>query len=119
MPIELRYRTYFATLRVPDDLRAKLGRSVFRQTLQTDSKRTAEQRAAPLIAQWRSQIEAARGDPNSNDATFWRDALRRAQGTGARDGHGRPADERALVLDLIEDAADRVGMVNVDQRNKV
>ena len=79
MPIELRHLTYFAYLDVPIDVRKRMGRRVFRQTLQTDSRSVAERRAAPLIAQWKAEIERAREEPNHNDARFWRDALRRAK----------------------------------------
>ncbi len=79
MPIELRYRTYFAYLDVPRDVREGLRRRVFRQTLKTDSRSVAERRAAPIIAQWKSEIARVREEPNHNDAKFWRDALRRAK----------------------------------------
>ena len=79
MPIELRYRTFFAYLDVPKDVRRSIGRRVFRRTLQTDSRSVAERRAALLIAQWKSEISKAREEPNHNDALFWRDQLRRAK----------------------------------------
>ena len=79
MPIELRHRTYFAYLDVPKDVREVLRRRVFRQTLKTDSRSVAERRAAPMIAQWKSEIARVREEPNHNDAKFWRDALRRAK----------------------------------------
>jgi hypothetical protein len=47
VPIEIRHRTYFAYLDVPKDVRQVLGRRVFRQTLQTDSRSVAKRRAAP------------------------------------------------------------------------
>lgn len=105
MPIELRYRTYFAYLDVPVDVRAQLGRRVFRHRLQTDSPSVAGRRAAPIVAQWRAVIAAARNQPNSNDAKFWRDALRAA----------KTEEQRALVLEHIEAAAWEVGAVHVDQ----
>ncbi len=79
MPIELRNRTYFAYLDVPKDVRAKLKRRIFRKTLKTDSRSVAKRRAAPFVAHWKAEIAKARGEPNSNDARFWRDALRRAK----------------------------------------
>ena len=79
MPIELRHRTYFAYLDVPKDVRRILGRRIYRQTLQTDSRTVAERRMAPLIAQWKTDIAKAREEPNHNDAKFWRDALQRAK----------------------------------------
>ena len=63
VPIELRHRTYFAYLDVPKDVRAKLKRRVFRETLQTDSRSVADRRAAPKIAHWKSAIAKAREEP--------------------------------------------------------
>jgi len=79
MPIELRYRTYFAYLDVPKDVRKRLKRRIYRQTLQTDSKSIAERRAAPLIAQWKSEIAYKRDEPNHDDSMFWRNALKKAK----------------------------------------
>lgn len=135
MSIELRYRKWFAYLTVPADVRAKLGRRVFRQTLRTDSRAVAERRAAILVAAWKAQIEDARGKPGTDDAAFWQGsalapARRRAKelhsdGSGRTRGevHDMPRDdddpavwrdalrrartpeERDLVLELIEDKA--------------
>ncbi len=66
VPIELRHRTYFAYLDVPKDVRSKLGRRVFRETLRTDSPSVAARRGAPKIAQWRAEIARARGLPPEN-----------------------------------------------------
>ncbi len=79
MPIERRHRTYYAYLDVLKDVRAKLRRRVFRETLQTDSRSVADRRAAPKIAHWKSAIAKAREEPNHNDARYFRDALRRAK----------------------------------------
>ena len=104
MPIELRHRTYFAYLDVPADVRAKLGRRVFRETLQTDSRSLAKRRAAVKIEQWKTEIARARDEPNHNDARYWRDQLRRA----------KDEDERQLILGLIDDAAWDIGAINVE-----
>ena len=48
MPIELRHRTYFAYLDVPADVRKRIGRRVYRQTLQTDSRSEPAQEVAYL-----------------------------------------------------------------------
>jgi|GEM_PF-3973967 hypothetical protein len=78
MPIELRHRTYFAYLDVPRDVRAKLGRRVFRRTLGTDSRSVASRRAANWIEKWKAEIEQARGRPNANDSRYWLDTRERA-----------------------------------------
>lgn len=104
MPIELRHRTYFAYLDVPSDVRPKLNRRVFRQTLQTDSLSVAKRRAAPLIAQWKAEISRLREEPNHNDAKYWRDALRRTQ----------DSKQRALIMEQIDMAAWNIGALNVE-----
>ncbi|MFP6757696.1 MAG: DUF6538 domain-containing protein, partial [Alphaproteobacteria bacterium] len=104
MPIELRYRTYFAYLDVPKDVRVKLKRRVFRETLQTDSRSVALRRAAPKIAHWKAAIAKARGERGNNDARYWRDALRRAKD----DLH------RQSILEQIEMEAEAIGAINVE-----
>jgi integrase len=104
MPIELRYRTYFAYLDVPADVRPKLARRVFRQTLQTDSRALAKQRAEVWVRRWRGEIAAARGQGGPDDTRYWRDALRRA-GT---------EEQRSLILEHITGAAELIGALNVE-----
>jgi len=125
VPIELRHLTYFAYLDVPADVRRKLKRRVFRQTLQTDSRSVATRRAAPLIARWKAEIAGMRGEPNHNDAKFWRDALLRAktpedrmnvEAQKYRDALRRAPDEkqRAVIMDQIDMAAWAIGATNVE-----
>ena len=104
MPIELRHRTYFAYLDVPKDVRSKLGRRVFRETLQTDSRSVAARRAAPKIAQWKAAIARAREEPDHNDAAYWRNALRRAT----------EDQQRAAILEQIDMVAWDIGAINVE-----
>ncbi|WP_434657503.1 tyrosine-type recombinase/integrase [Chromobacterium violaceum] len=68
--IERRGNTWFATLHVPEDVRHIIGKSKFFKTLKTTDKRIAETRAAPIIASWKAQIQAARGvsDPFLEEA---------------------------------------------------
>ncbi len=103
MPIELRHRTYFAYLDVPNDVRKLLGRRVYRQTLKTDSRSVAQRRAAPLIAQWKSAIANAREEPDHNDARYWRDALRRATDD----------KQRAAIMEQIDMTAWHIAAINV------
>jgi integrase len=104
VPIELRHRTYFAYLDVPKDVRARLRRRVFRQTLQTDSRSVAERRSAPLVAQWKAEIARSREEPNHNDARFWRDTLRRANDD----------ERREAIMEQIEMVAWDIGAINVE-----
>jgi integrase len=100
MAIELRGNRYFASLIVPKDVRAHLKRSVFREKLGTDNKAVARVRAQARVAAWKIEIERARGNPNSDDAAFWRGLLRSARGDPKRE---------ASVLEQIEMAAWNLG----------
>lgn len=104
MPIELRHRRYYAYLDVPVDVRRKLNRRVFRQTLQTDSRSVAQRRSAPLIAQWKSEIARAREEPDHNDALYWRNALQNA----------KTPENRLLVETLLEEHVWEQGLDNSD-----
>lgn len=72
--IERRGNTWYATLHVPQDVRANIGKSKFFESLKTTDKRIAEARARPVIAKWKAQIAAARGnaDPFLEEALKWR-----------------------------------------------
>jgi len=68
--------TWYATLTVPSDVRRKLGRKRFRQSLGTRDPKVAERLAAPLVAEWQSMIARARGiESAENDPAFWRRTL--------------------------------------------
>ena len=68
--------TWYATLTVPRDVRRKLRRNRFRQSLGTRDPKVAERLAAPLVAEWQSMIARARGDEAAeNDPAFWRRSL--------------------------------------------
>ena len=58
--IERRANVWYATLHVPQDARPKLGKSKFFQSLKTTDKRTAENRAAVIVAGWKTEIAHAR-----------------------------------------------------------
>ncbi|MCK0512351.1 tyrosine-type recombinase/integrase [Aromatoleum buckelii] len=76
--IERRNNTWYATLHVPSDVREKLGKSKFFQTLKTSHKATAESRASVLVARWKTEITQARGgasDPFIEEALVWRREL--------------------------------------------
>ena len=57
--IELRANTWYAVLVIPKDVRSILDKFKFFKSLETTSKKEACQRAAPLIALWKSQIDEA------------------------------------------------------------
>lgn len=79
--IERRKNTWYATLHVPSDVRLKLGTSKLFKSLQTTDKRIAEQRASVIVAKWKADIQAARGnaDPFISEALDWRGDLLRSE----------------------------------------
>jgi hypothetical protein len=107
MTIERRHRTYFVSMTVPADVRGKLGKRMFRETLGTGDIATAKRRALEPLARWKLEVETARGNPGTNDAAWrarrkprstagvdddvpidpavWRKALREARTKAARD----------------------------------
>jgi integrase len=75
--IERRRNLWYATLTVPADIRGKLGKHKFIQSLGTPDKRKALALAAPLIATWRAIIRRERGevDAVTAEALRWRLAI--------------------------------------------
>jgi len=121
--LELRHRTYLAVLEIPPALRPKFPgkkgkpKARFIKSLETDSIATAERRAAPLIAEWRRQIAAARTGANHDDpmdggglideaadAEYLRRALHAA----------RTEAERREVLSVAADHADMVAAMSTE-----
>lgn len=95
--IERRRNTWYATLHVPEDARQRIGKSKLLLSLKTTDKRVAEERARPIIAQWKAQIAAARGnaDPFLEEALMWRREY---------EEHDQPI----VVQEFIEQEADRI-----------
>lgn len=126
MSIELRDNTWFAYMRVPADVREKLGRSIFRVSLKTDSKAVAERRAAIHMAEWKALVETARGQMRHNDETYWRGrgGAVRIPRTTRRRGPDYPeywrgllraaktAEEREQLLEHLSDAVSHVAAIN-------
>lgn len=79
--IERRSNTWYATLHVPLDVRSKIGKSKFFLSLKTTDKRVAEDRASRVVAGWKDQISAARGnsDPFIDEMLAWRRELDQAE----------------------------------------
>lgn len=96
--IELRNNTWFATLHVPQDVRETIGKSKLIRTLKTTDKRLAQERALPILAEWKAMIRNARGGTDSftSDALQWRESVR-----NAKDDHHRETAEM-LVVDKAE-----------------
>ena len=95
--IELRRNVWYATLHVPADARLAIGKGKLFKSLKTTDKRTAELRAAPLVAQWKARIADARGssDPFIDHAMMWK-----------REYETNPNPE--VVSEFIEDEAKRL-----------
>ena len=56
---------YQAELRIPKDVQHILGKKRFAKSLKTRDKRTAQQEAGPLLAEWDRQIRLARQQPDA------------------------------------------------------
>lgn len=104
--IERRGNTWFATLHVPEDVRHIIGKSKFFKTLKTTDKRIAETRAAPIIASWKAQIQAARGvsDPFLEEALRLRRVIETAP-VGADPGQYSKHD---LELEAAQQIANQI-----------
>lgn len=78
--LEKRYNTYFASLKVPEDLQAKLGKKVLRKTLGTTDRRKALALARPIVSFWQAEFKALRGNAPAaaSEAMLWRQVLTRA-----------------------------------------
>lgn len=100
MNLELRNRIYHATLLVPQDVRASLGKVRFRQSLKTSSRQLAILRAAPLIEAWKLQIAKARGaDPYILEAERWKAELAKSLNDN---------DKQDVISMLISDRAEEI-----------
>lgn len=75
--IEKRRNLWYATLTVPPDVRDRIGRFKFIESLGTADKRKAVALAAPVIARWRALIRRERGEGDAliNEALRWRAVL--------------------------------------------
>ncbi len=107
--IELRRGRYYAVMGVPKDLQQKLGSNGKRKfrfvaSLETDSLTKAKERVGTHLARWRAELAEARGEPNDDDAAFYRRALARAKSDRERDN----------IKESIQLAADDIAYANMD-----
>ena len=72
----LKSGSWQAELRVPKEVRPVIGKTRFAKSTGTRSKREAVLGAAPMLAQWQSDIELAKSDPQT---LITRQAQRKAQ----------------------------------------
>lgn len=63
--LELRYKTYYAVLTVPKDVRFYLGKPRFFKTTGTSDLRIAQARADLFVIKWQAEIAMARQDSNN------------------------------------------------------
>jgi hypothetical protein len=63
MHLDMQKGVYYAQLKVPKDAQQFIGKTAFRKTLKTRDKLEAQQRAIPLIQQWKTEIKTARLPP--------------------------------------------------------
>ena len=59
--LERRRNLWYATLVIPADVRERLGKFKFIQSLGTPDKRQAEALKAPVVAKWKAVIRRERG----------------------------------------------------------
>lgn len=78
--VVLKGKTYYARLTIPKSLREHFNKSEFWQSLRTSNLLEAEYRAATIVAQWKSQIEKAKGnDGRATKALQWKADLENAR----------------------------------------
>lgn len=58
--VELRYKTYYAVLYIPKDVRAIIGKTKFSKSTKTGDRNKAERIAAAFTISWKAEIERAR-----------------------------------------------------------
>jgi integrase len=76
--LQLRGKTWYAVLDVPKDVRDILGKTKFKQSLKTHSRKEAKPLAHLQVASWKRQIEIARiQDPNIDTAKLLAEEHRR------------------------------------------
>lgn len=77
--IERRRNLWYALLTIPEDVRGKLDKLRFVQSLGTPDKAEAMILAAPLLAKWKAEIREARGAHNAltEEANRWKKHLLR------------------------------------------
>ncbi|WP_420548184.1 tyrosine-type recombinase/integrase [Curvivirga sp.] len=106
--IQKRRKKYYGVLEIPKDVRPYFDdKPRFVKSLDTDSETVALRRVAPLVAQWKGQIQTARQtsfDPLEQDIQFWKSALADAS------PHSEVGDEsqRDLLLSEIYTVASKV-----------
>lgn len=86
--IEKRRNLWYATLKVPEALHAKVGKKKFLQSLGTPDKRRAEDLAAPIVSMWKAQLRKAGGDTDAvlAESMRLRQIIRDAEAEGDHDG---------------------------------
>ncbi len=73
--LQKRRRRWYAVLELPRDLRKKLGKTRLVRSMATESLTEAERLVLPVIARWKSELDAVRaGKTSSLDklASEWR-----------------------------------------------
>lgn len=115
--IQRRAHRWYAALDIPKDVRPKFnGKPRFVKSLKTESEREARMLAAPIVAGWKADIEAARGKNPELVAK-----LRNALGTDANDLNveriarlrsqleaAKSAEDREMILEAIEAVAEGI-----------
>lgn len=120
--LQLRGKTWYAVLDVPKDVRDIIGKTKFKQSLKTLSRKEAKPLANLLVASWKQQIEIARSqDPNIDTAKLLAEEHRRLRRAWkeAKDADKQQAIDALNafydhVSELAEELAARGKVLHVD-----
>ena len=98
--IELRGNVWFATLHVPKDVRDKIGKAKFFQSLKTSNKKIAYERAMLIVGEWKAQIALVRGtlDNSTIEALGLNRAIKQIETIDDQEALIFLADDRAEEL---------------------
>jgi len=70
--LQKRRRRWYAVLDIPKNLHSVFGKARFKQSLETESLSVAERKVLTVIAEWKKQIETARGNELGTDDEIMR-----------------------------------------------
>ena len=94
-------RKWYAVLDVPKDVRATIGISRYKQTLNTDSQSVAELRVRPIVTEWMKQIALARGADIRTDDELLATVMRVRRDTQRAKVDGRELAELQMAQEEV------------------
>ena len=105
-------------MEIPNSLRSMFGKPRFVTSLDTDSLSVAQMRVLPVIAEWKHQLDVAKGNPNSGNifldtVTKVRQDILRLKAKGVPDHEIQAAHEEVAMPDGSGDWSDLFDAVSV------